>query len=256
MRFLHFVLRALLVVIAVGAPCSARSQQDHPSAIPLDVTVQFIPQPVAAEDATHILYELRLTNFNTADLSLERVEVFDDATHRVLASYTADSLNEIITRPGTRGFPDRRIIGPGLSAVAFIDVQLARSAPIPARLGHRLTFAPIKPPNGRVQSIVEAPLVVVPRTSKASFGPPLRGSGWLASHGLSNTSVHRRTLLAVDGRARDAQRFAIDFTRIGDDGQVFRGDPAKNSNWTPYGSEVLSIAKGRVVEILDEIPEN
>src|SRR5262249_28383846 len=66
----------------------------------------------------------------------------------------------------------------------------------------------------------------------------------------------RRTLLAIDGRARIAQRFAIDWTRIGPDGQVFRGDPARNQNWTPYGADVLAVADGRVVEVQDGIAEN
>jgi murein DD-endopeptidase MepM/ murein hydrolase activator NlpD len=78
----------------------------------------------------------------------------------------------------------------------------------------------------------------------------------VASHGLSDTSSHRRTLLTLNGRARIAQRFAIDWTRIGSDGLVFRGDPARNGDWTPYGAEVLAVADGRIVEAVDGIPEN
>jgi len=89
-----------------------------------------------------------------------------------------------------------------------------------------------------------------------ALGAPLAGSGWLALHGLSNESSHRRTLLAIDGRARIAQRFAIDWTRVAPDGQVFHGDPSKNANWSPYGADVLAVGDGRVVEVQDGIPEN
>lgn len=80
--------------------------------------------------------------------------------------------------------------------------------------------------------------------------------GLVFPSGLANTSSHRQTLLAIDGRARIAQRFAIDWTRIGANGQVFHGDPSKNANWAPYGADVLAVADARVVQIVDGIPEN
>jgi murein DD-endopeptidase MepM/ murein hydrolase activator NlpD len=60
----------------------------------------------------------------------------------------------------------------------------------------------------------------------------------------------------VDGAARISQRFAGDRTRIGPDGQVFRGDPADNAHWTPWNADVLAVADGVVVETVDGIPEN
>ncbi len=37
---------------------------------------------------------------------------------------------------------------------------------------------------------------------------------------------------------------------------VFHGDPSKNANWAPYGADVLAVADGRVVKIVDGVPEN
>ena len=73
---------------------------------------------------------------------------------------------------------------------------------------------------------------------------------------MSNTSSHRRTLLVVNGKARIAQRFATDWTRIGADGLAFRGDPSKNANWSAYGTEVLAVANATVADVNDGIPEN
>lgn len=78
----------------------------------------------------------------------------------------------------------------------------------------------------------------------------------MASHALSNSSVHRRTLIALNGRVYDAQRFAIDWIRIGSDGQAFRDNPADNRNWSAYGADVLAVADGTVIDVLDGIPEN
>jgi hypothetical protein len=202
------------------------------------------------------MYELHVTNYGAAELSLAGIEILDDSSGAVLETYSAEEIKGILSRPGTPGLADRRVIGAGLHAVAFVDLEGSSTSAMPRRLRHRVTFLPVKTPTGTLESVVEGGRTIVPRTRARPLGPPVAGAGWVASHGLSNGSSHRRTLLAINGSARIAQRFAIDWTRIGPDGQVFRGDPAKNSNWTPYGAPVLAVADGRVVRIQDGIPEN
>jgi murein DD-endopeptidase MepM/ murein hydrolase activator NlpD len=86
---------------------------------------------------------------------------------------------------------------------------------------------------------------------------PLRGDNWVAANGPSNTSGHRRTILPIDGRARIAQRFAIDWVRSNPDGQAtYTGDPLDNKNYRAYGSEALAVADGTIVETKDGIPQN
>jgi hypothetical protein len=53
-----------------------------------------------------------------------------------------------------------------------------------------------------------------------------------------------------------AQRFAIDYVKLGDDGRTFTGDRLKNENYHAYGVDALAVADGRVVEVKDGIPEN
>jgi murein DD-endopeptidase len=239
------------VLIAIRVPVSG---QEHPAAIPVDLTVPFAPRPVSAEGQQHLLYELHVTNFGRADLTLERIDVLGE-TAKIVATYEGEALKGILARPGVT-VPEVRVIGGGLRAVAFVDVVAPAASTVRGALRHRVTFRPVTPPAGPQQSIVEGAAVAVVTKPPVTVGPPVRGGGWLASHALSNASSHRRTLLAIDGRARIAQRFAIDWTRIGPDGQVFRGDPARNENWTPYGASVLAVADGRVVEVQDGIPEN
>jgi murein DD-endopeptidase len=232
------------------------AQEVHPAGIPVELSAPFVPPPVAAEGQRHLLYELHITNFGAAELSLARIEILDDRNSAVLASYEGEELKGMLARPGTPGLADRRVIAGGLRAVAFLDLHSPTSSEMPPRLRHRVTFLPVTPPNGPLQSVVEGARVTVPRGIARALGQPVEGAGWVASHALSNTSSHRRTLLAIDGRARIAQRFAIDFTRIAADGQVFHGDPAKNANWEPYGAAVLAVADGRVAQMQDGIPEN
>jgi hypothetical protein len=245
-----------IALVVAALPTCLSAQREHPSGIPVNLVVLYAPRPVNAEGKRHLVYELHITNFGRADLILERIDVLSAGRDTVLATYGGDSLSGVLSRPGMAALADKRIVGPGLQAVAFLDAVTPAAAPMPRRLRHRLTFAPVTPPNAPLQSIVEGGDVNVSSTAAIVLGPPVAGSGWLALNGLSNESSHRRTLLAIDGRAQIAQRFAIDWTRVAPDGKVFRDDPSKNSNWSPYGTVVLAVGDGRVVEVQDGIPEN
>jgi murein DD-endopeptidase MepM/ murein hydrolase activator NlpD len=84
----------------------------------------------------------------------------------------------------------------------------------------------------------------------------LRGGEWLAANGPSSTSGHRRALIPVAGQAHIAQRFAIDWVRLREDGGTFTGDPKDNKNYRCYGVEALAVADAVVIAVKDGIPEN
>ena len=103
------------------------------------------------------------------------------------------------------------------------------------------------PIEGRLPISRHAPLVI---------RLPLPAGDWVAANGPSNTSGHRRALQIVDGRARIAQRFAIDWVKLGPDGRVFHGDKALNPSWYDFGTPVLAVADAKVSASHDGIPEN
>src|SRR5262249_22202380 len=88
------------------------------------------------------------------------------------------------------------------------------------------------------------------------IAPPLKGGPWYAVNGPSNQSVHRRALLPVAGEGRISQRFATDWTKFGDDGKAWHGDPTSNANWDGCGVEVFAVANALVSAVKDGIPEN
>jgi murein DD-endopeptidase MepM/ murein hydrolase activator NlpD len=227
-------------------------------AIPVNISVPLPPTPVVAEAKRHLVYELHVTNMGANDLSLRGVAVLDADTHQILTTYSGEQLNEVITHPGASGKVVPTDIGHGATAVIFIDMALNTMAMTPTSLRHRLQFSPVQPAAAAtVQAdITTATTVPLGNGRPVVLAPPLRGGDWLASHGLSNASSHRRTLLTLNGATTISQRFAIDWTKIGADGQIFRGDPANNANWTPYGADVLAVANGRVVVTADGLPEN
>ncbi len=89
-----------------------------------------------------------------------------------------------------------------------------------------------------------------------TISPPLRGGPWWAANGPSNDSGHRRAVIAVDGNVHVPERFATDWAKGGEDGELYKGDSSKNSSYYGYGAEVLAVADGVVTSVHDGIPEN
>ncbi|NOT24999.1 MAG: M23 family metallopeptidase [Acidobacteria bacterium] len=149
----------------------------------------------------------------------------------------------------------------------FVWVTLT-STRVPTSLTHRIRFnvagrAGTGPPDsqdavpgqGSPFTIdgIDAPLSsALPRV----IGPPLEGDRWLALNGPHNNVGHRRALIALAGQARIAQRFAVDWVRLYEDGRTFRGEPLDNNSYRSFGANVLAVDDGVVRDVLDGIPEN
>jgi UDP:flavonoid glycosyltransferase YjiC (YdhE family) len=56
--------------------------------LPVDVEIPMPPTPVKADGKLCLVYELRMTNFDTNNLELTRVEVLRDGAKRPVATYT------------------------------------------------------------------------------------------------------------------------------------------------------------------------
>jgi murein DD-endopeptidase MepM/ murein hydrolase activator NlpD len=142
-----------------------------------------------------------------------------------------------------------------MRAVVYLHIVRNREADLPRSLRHRLFFKQ-DDSSKQTDRVVEGGKTKIPTAKPLVIAPPLRGDAWLALEAPENTGIHRRTIVVVDGEAHIAQRFAIDWSRLGADGQAFRADPANNANWTPYGAEVLAVADGTVVDLNDGLAEN
>jgi murein DD-endopeptidase len=247
------IFRLLIVCLTL---CSSLASAEKLSpGIPVDLHIPVAPTPVKANGKVRLLYELHITNLRAKSLQLSRIIVAKGGTERsFMASYEASALTERLGRPGAPAdLADKRVIGGGMQAVAFLELDFDRPADIPRVLMHRLFF---KADDNDEDVYVDGAEITVRQVAAVTISPPLRGMGWVALSGMSNDSVHRRTIVAVDGKARIAQRFAADWTKIGKEGLAFSGDPAKNANWAAYGAEVLAVSNATVVDVKDGIPDN
>lgn len=226
--------------------------------VPVSLEVPNAPVPVKADGKVHLFYELHIASFRVKEITLTRVEVIKgDTKATLISSYQDTELSSKLSRPGAPAdLADKRIIGGGLRAILFLQLTFNATADVPQSFRHRLFFKSDDARAGSGESVVEGARVVVQRSAPLVISPPLRGAGWVAANGPSNTSGHRRTVIVLDGKARVPQRFATDWVKFGADGKLFRDNPTKNANWYGYAAEVLAVANSVVVGLKDNIPEN
>jgi murein DD-endopeptidase MepM/ murein hydrolase activator NlpD len=236
-----------------AAPATASGPTEKPITIPLDVSVPMPPTAFAADGKFHLVYELHVTNMAPWNCLLAELEVIaKDPGSRPLASFSQAALESMIQPLGGVKPPEKSRLAPGASAIVYMWITVERREDLPAALRHRFSV-----------KLGEYPQTLVLQTDPISVGfntimitPPLSGEHWVAANGPSNTSVHRRTLFSIEGRATIAQRFAIDWVRHNDNGKTYRGDPLDNRNYSAYGAQALAVADGVVSETLDGLPQN
>jgi len=229
---------------APAAPPPPVTAAAFPMGLPLDLRVPVSPTPFTGNDGrTYLAYELHITNMSGRDLMLDKVEVINTTTP-VLALQGADLNSSLMGPPAAT---DRRTIAAGRRAVVFIWIAMADGQFVPVSLHHRITMGELS---------LDAAVVTISTQKPVVIGPPLRGSDWMAANGPGRESGHRRALLATEGSARIAQRFAIDWVQLHPAGGTFQGDAKDNKSYRAYGAEVLAVASGSVVATKDGIPEN
>jgi len=258
--------RALIRVLAggslvLGSPGAGAGQA---IAGPLDVAVPMPPTVAKGTDGnTWLGYELHLTNFSSRSWTLERLEVrLGEGAGPSLAVLEGEELRGSLRYPGGRGQTGEvsvgviAPVGPGARVVVFLWLNVdADRLPAAEGLSHVITVA--QTDSAGQTSRVDVPYGPVPLVRNVPvLGPPLRGGTWLAANGPSNTSGHRRALIPIDGRARIAQRFGVDYVKVDEQGRTFSGDQADNANYHAEGEAALAVSDGVVVAVKDSIPEN
>ncbi len=228
----------------------ASGPKEKPFIVPIDVVVPIAPRPFLAGGKTHLVYELHIVNMSQWNCLLTKVEVLaGGANGASLASYSGVNLEGLLRNPGITA-PEKAKLAPGTEAIVYLWITPDGSAP--KELEHKIFV--------KLGDYPEELNVEMPPLKVASGVPvitsPLEGNHWFAANGPSNTSGHRRALIPVDAEARIAQRFAIDWVKVGDDGETYHGDKLDNKNYYAYGVNAYAVADGVVTEVKDGIPEN
>ena len=209
----------------------------------------------------HLLWELVIDNDGDREIQIE--SVFVDAgsfggtiTHegerlakrmRLLTDLDGETLADLRESLARTRTDEPRRVPPGRGAVYFGWAEAPAGTEAPVALEHRV----------RVDGVDLRERVEVDSGPVVVLAPPLRGAGWVSFGSPSDDGPHRRTVLRFGGEPFLAQRYAIDFGRVDEDGRLVTsgGDPASVADYVAYGADVLAVGGGVVVEVNEGVPE-
>ncbi len=216
----------------------------------VDLAVPVAPAYFRQGAAAQLVYELHITNFQQADVSLAAVTI-RDANDVVLAQYADAELRRRLTRPGLRNdHATPEVIGPGMRAV--LNVWIA----VPAGSGLRsVTHAvdlDVRRADGPARTRVVGGLASRPFTPALELEAPLRGGPWIAIYDPLLKGGHRTATYTLGGRARIPGRFAIDFIALPPGGALPAVRPPDSNG---FGADVLAVADGTVTIAVDGVPD-
>lgn len=232
------IIGALLAATATAAPRQA----------PVEVMTPAPPIPVLADGRRVLAYELHITNFGRAALTLTRIDVYSGSSRiEFYSDSTLEAAVQQVGAPMERHAGDAVRIEPGQRVIAFLWIAQPVDAPLPVVLRHQLTFG---------ESTIDSIMVPIRHGIVPVLGPPVQAGEWLAGNGPSNASDHRRSVVPLDGAARIAQRFAIDWVAIGKNGNTVHDDEHRNENFWGFRTPVLAVADGEVTDVVDSIADN
>jgi peptidase M23-like protein len=240
-------------LLACASPAAAADEFTPVTATPIAERVTAVP---GTDRRFHVVYELALTNTKAASARLGAVTV-RARRGGVLARFRGARLLAQLRTP-LPAPADSLVIEPFAQRLLYVELAFRRRSAIPRSIMHRLAVRAASNPRATEPSPLRytvAPLRIRVRRP-VRLSPPLAGPGWVAANGCcATTSVHRGAVQSVNGSLFNAQRFAIDWVRIGADGRFVAGDPTDVRNHRSYGAPVRAVAPGRVVSALSRLPD-
>lgn len=236
---------------AGAAPAGA----PEPSEVtPVVASVIAAPIPVPATDnKVHLVYELQMMNVLPHDLTLTSVTVLDRDVS--LLHLTADELGHW-TRIVGNPTPTTKV-GPGQTAVGWLDVALDKGAPVPTELTHAIAVSNPEPnpPLFPATTTSTVARVTVQTRNPIVISPPLVGPRWMDANGCCDMEAHRMALNPIDGALWVAERFAIDYLQLDPQGRLFTADKTRLESYPGFGAEVHAVKDGTVISVVDGLPE-
>jgi len=215
----------------------------------LEVQIPAAPVIARIGDQAILVYEVHMTNFRPAAVTLTRFDVLRESV--LLHSYTGAELVSSLARAGAPPrTPDPQRLEGGQRAIFYSWLALP-AGEAPSAIQHRISF---RTNDGREQSL-DVAATTIARGEPPVLGPPVRGGPWVAIYDPGHSNGHRRVVFAIDGKARIPARFAIDWLKLGPDGRLAHGDESVLSNSYSYGEDVLAVADGIVAGIEANLPE-
>ena len=230
---------------------------------PLLMRVLDPPQPVKGTDGKyHLVYELVLTNSSPGTAKVESIRTMDAKSGEVVDSLAGADVAARTVLLGDISGETAEEIGSGQVALVFLDATFEDLRDVPKALEHRVRTS-FDVPAGFGSNLFPKETTDVGGATGVStkkpvvIGPPLRGKNWVVANGCCNVSPHRGAMLAFDQKLLATERYAIDWIRTDDQGHLDLPDDenTENTDFPAYDEPIISVAGGRVVDVVDRYPD-
>ena len=254
-----FLITVITIAAVLGSGCMqpAAVQQPGPAAPVLNMIVPFAPIPVSSQNGINLAYELELVPADSQAPVVEKVEVLNQATGKILYSANGELLSALY-HPAYVPPPTPTEIQSGTGKLSLPRVSLwfvVSPDAVPDRLSHRLTLnrtasglPPVTITGGEVAVKKDLLPVVV--------GSPMHGPGWMVMETTSPITHHFRAQITMNGVTRVPQRYAQDWVYLDPvSGQAAAGNATLARNYLGFGKEILAVANGTVVDASDGLAD-
>ena len=243
------LLICLLALVVVASGCvenqDAEPKQDNFSVSEAKVLpklpvlqVKNIPIVSNLDGNQTIAYEVFIQAFSP--IEFDRIEIVDSESDAVLKTLSGDFLNARI----------RNVSRDENNFVAFLWLDLQKQQ-IPSSIYHRLFFK-----QDNMEESVSGAEIDISADELTIISSPLKGSNWLAASGPPDLTAHRGALIMLQGLDFFPERYAIDWVQFGSDGKLYENNGSANEDYHYYGSELIAVADGKIVDVKDGIPDN
>jgi hypothetical protein len=243
----------ILLTLFLALPLSALAAERE-SITPILLSVHQAPIPFHGSDGwTHLVYELWVTNFSSAESTLVSVDVLGGG-RSLLKLDRADierRLQPVGLREPTGTLPK------STQALLFVHVRLPAGTTIPEQLSHRVTARVLAAPPGHEEITEVGGATTVDRRPVIRIGPPLLNTGtpYISADSCCDASRHTRAALPVNGSVFVAQRFAVDWEQLDKDHRIYSGPQEKLESYTIFGKPAIAVADATVASVTDGLPE-
>ncbi len=244
----------LLIIFLTALPAIGRAGE----AFPPKLSAQPIQTQVTAfkgKGRMHAAYEFLLQNFGTTPLFFQAVELegyrgSKKVWHKRLEGET---LREAFALSGSIYLkPQTPALKPSEGGILFEFSDFPKETP------ERILSTFWVQEEGKMEGPqkIRAADVRISAQSARVIQAPLSGENWWSPNAPANNSIHRRIVVPIDGPVRVPERLAVDWVQLGPDGRSYQGPKNQNKSYFAYGKEVRAVADGKVVAVIDGIPEN
>ncbi len=213
-----------------------------------------------SDNQYHLVYELKIeqrSDDSEHQYVLKKIEVLDRKTHQKLSQYDHETLKPLVYFIKTDGSSiNTTQLQSNGQMIVFPYISMATKKKSLRGLVHRFSFIDKKHPEQTIQFNDAA--VKLSNTPVDRISSPVQGGGWLACNGPGVLSSHRFAYLNVHGKYSIAQRFAIDWIQIDENGNVFTPGSSRqlNESYLDYGVAIYSATKGTVSGVRNEFQDN